>query len=299
MITIKAPAKINLNLLVTGRRDDGLHLIDSLAVLADLTDGLSLTESDTDSFECRGPMAAALAQMQPADNLVLRARDIYREAAGWDQKLAVSLEKNIPVAAGIGGGSADAAAMLHGINKMAGGRLDDADLAELGLRLGADVPVCLKSTEGPAWRMRGIGEQLDQVTPPFSTDKGPGLVLINTGIAVPTGAVFAARAESRMPFAAAAVYPAELDQKGWEQLCHLGNSLAEAAQIVCPEIDEAAAMIADLAKASGATYWGMSGSGATFFALFDTIDAAHHAIAQHPPHCWHWAGGLFRAETGE
>ena len=299
MITIKAPAKINLNLLVTGRRDDGLHLIDSLAVLADLTDGLRLTESDTDSFKCRGPMAAALAQMQPADNLVLRARDIYREAAGWDQKLAVSLEKNIPVAAGIGGGSADAAAMLHGINKMAGGRLNDADLAELGLRLGADVPVCLKSTEGPAWRMRGIGEQLDQVTPPFSRDKGPGLVLINTGIAVPTGAVFAARAESRMPFAAAAVYPAELDQKGWGQLCHLGNSLAEAAQIVCPEIDEAAAMIADLATASGATYWGMSGSGATFFALFDTIDAAHHAIAQHPPHCWHWAGGLFRAETGE
>ena len=299
MITIKAPAKINLNLLVTGRRDDGLHLIDSLAVFAGLTDGLSLTESDRDSFECHGPMAAALAQMQPADNLVLRARDIYREAAGWDQKLAVSLEKNIPVAAGIGGGSADAAAMLHGINKMAGGRLADDRLAELGLRLGADVPVCLKSTEGPAWRMRGIGEQLDQVIPPFSTDKGPGLVLINTGIAVPTGAVFAARAESRMPFAAAAAYPVELDQKGWEQLCHLGNSLAEAAQIVCPEIDEAAAMIADLAKASGATYWGMSGSGATFFALFDTIDAAHHAIAQHPPDCWHWAGGLFRAETGE
>ena len=299
MITIKAPAKINLNLLVTGRRDDGLHLIDSLAVFAGLTDVLTLTESDRDSFDCHGPMAAVLAQTEAADNLILRARDIYRKVTGWDQKLAVILEKNIPVAAGIGGGSADAAAMLHGINKMAGGRLADDRLAELGLRLGADVPVCLKSTQGPAWRMRGIGEQLDQVIPPFTTEKGPGLVLINTGIAVPTGAVFAARAESRIPYADAADYPPVLDQKGWEQLCHLGNSLAEAARVVCPEIDEAAGMIAGLASASGARHWGMSGSGATFFALFDTIDAAHHAIEQNQPGYWHWTGGLFRAETGE
>ena len=298
MITIKAPAKINLNLLVTGRRDDGLHLIDSLAVLADLTDVLTLTESDEDSFHCTGPMAAVLAQEQ-ADNLVLRARDIYRQATGWDQALAVRLEKNIPVAAGIGGGSADAAAMLHGVNQLAGGRLDDAGLAELGLHLGADVPVCLKSMQGPAWRMQGIGEQLAAVIPPFNSDTGPGLVLINTGIAVPTGAVFAARAEHRMPFAAAAVYPAKPDQKDWYQLCHLGNSLAEAARIVQPDIDEAAEMIAGLATACSAGHWGMSGSGATFFALFDTIDAAHHAIAQHPPTCWHWAGGLFHAETGE
>ena len=110
----------------------------------------------------------------------------------------------------------------------------------------------------------GIGEQLDQVIPPFTTEKGPGLVLINTGIAVPTGAVFAARAESGIPFADAADYPPGLDQKGWEQLCHLGNSLAEAARVVCPEIDEAAVMIAGLSSASGARHWGMSGSGATF-----------------------------------
>ena len=90
-------------------------------------------------------MAAVLAQTEAADNLILRARDIYRKVTGWDQKLAITLEKNIPVAAGIGGGSADAAAMLHGINKMAGGRLADDRLAELGLQLGADVPVCLKS----------------------------------------------------------------------------------------------------------------------------------------------------------
>ena len=294
MISFTAAAKINLNLLVTGRRDDGLHLIDSLAVFADLADRLDITAAATDRFEITGPMATMLEAKD--DNLVIRARDAFRDATDWRQPLAITLEKHIPVAAGIGGGSADAAEVLTALNRLSGEPLDDDRLAALGLGLGADIPVCLAAPRGAAWRMRGIGDAITPVSLPQAETRatGPGLVLLNTGVTVSTADVFRARAAAETPFDPTPDYPAVIDPAGFAGLIRLGNSLTEAASAVCPDIEAGAALIRDLAESGGALGHGMSGSGATFFAVFDTVAAARAAAERHPPPCWHWAGGLFQ-----
>jgi 4-diphosphocytidyl-2-C-methyl-D-erythritol kinase len=281
-LTTFAPAKVNLYLHVVGRRTDGYHLLDSLTVFAGAGDRLSAEPSAELSLAVTGRFAAGLEA--EADNLVLRAARALAAAAGIAPTGRLVLEKNLPVASGIGGGSADAAAALRLLSRLWGIELPPAELTALAARLGADVPVCLSGT--PA-RMQGIGESLTPVPrlPPF------GLVLVNPGAAVATPAVFKARSGA---FSEPATLPPRWDDAAslaaW--LRGTRNDLEPPALTLAPLIGEVlAALRADpcclLAR--------MSGSGATCFGLFDTPAVAESvAAALARPGWWAWGGG--RAE---
>jgi 4-diphosphocytidyl-2-C-methyl-D-erythritol kinase len=178
----RAPAKINLALQVVGQRDDGYHLIESLVVFTRFGDRVTVGRAEADQFFVTGPYAQAVPV--DAGNLVLRARDALRKALPEDAGFPVSiaLEKNLPPASGIGGGSSDAAATLKGLARLWGVE-DDALLAKLALPLGADVPMCLSPQ--PAL-VSGVGEKIERL-PDFSP---LFIVLVNPGVEVSTPAVF-------------------------------------------------------------------------------------------------------------
>ncbi len=269
-----APAKVNLYLHVTGKRADGYHLLDSLAVFPAVGDVLRALPAEALSLTVTGPFAGTL-QAEPG-NLVLRAAralDAYGVAA-------LELEKNLPIASGIGGGSADAAAALRLLAGLWGLK---PDLQALALSLGADVPVCLAAA--PA-RMGGIGEVLSPAPalPPF------GILLVNPGVAVPTPAVFKARQGGFSPPAALpAAWPdATLMAR---DLARCTNDLEAPAISIQPVIGE---VLAHLGRLPGALLAPMSGSGATCFALFGSADEAAAAIqAISRPGWWCWGGGLY------
>src|SRR5262245_45855817 len=175
-----ALAKVNLFLHVTGRRADGYHLLDSLVVFADIGDVLRYQSSDALSLRVTGPFAPALAE-EP-DNLVLRGARALAEEAGVQPRGIITLEKRLPVASGLGGGSADAAAALRLLRRAWSVDVADATLHRIAAGLGADVPVCVDSQ---AARMHGIGEQLT-AAPALPA---AGLVLVNPGVPVATAAV--------------------------------------------------------------------------------------------------------------
>lgn len=257
-------AKVNLFLHVVGRRDDGYHLLDSLAVFPDIGDSLRGAPDDGLSLTVTGPFAAALAG--EADNLVLRAARLLA-ARGVAGGARLVLEKNLPVASGVGGGSADAAAALRLLARLWRVAVPD----DLALDLGADVPVCLAQL--PA-RMGGVGEALSAAPglPEF------GMVLANPGAAVATPAVFRARAASGAGFSAAAALPAVWRDAGAmaRDLADTANDLQAAAVALCPVIAE---VLAALAARPGCRLARMSGSGATCFALFDDAATARRAAA--------------------
>jgi 4-diphosphocytidyl-2-C-methyl-D-erythritol kinase len=279
MLQERAPAKVNLTLRVTGRRADGYHLLDSLAVFGPAADMLTAAPGESLSLEVRGPFAAAL-EGDP-DNLVLRAARLLAAAAGIEPRARLVLDKRLPVASGIGGGSADAAAALRLL-----GRLWNVPVADsLAQRLGADVPVCLASR--PA-RMEGIGERLSPAPrlPRF------GLLLVNPGVAVSTPAVFRARAGGFSP--PPALPPAWPSAEAMAaDLAPLDNDLEAAALTLAPEIAHA---LAWLRARPGCLLARMSGSGATCFAVF-TNGAAAEAVARGAPPGW-WAHGGTVDEKG-
>lgn len=274
-----APAKVNLFLHVLGRRADGYHLLDSLVVFAAAADRLEGQPAAALSLTLAGPEAAPL--VAEADNLVLRAARALAEAAGLPPRAALHLTKTLPVAAGIGGGSADAAAALRLCARLWGVRLPPDRLAALALALGADVPACLA---GRPLRLGGVGEVLSPAPalPRF------GLVLANPRIPLPTAAVFRARGDAMRP---PAVLPA-----GWpdaaamaRDLARCTNDLQAAAITLCPPIAE---VLAALAALPGVLLARMSGSGATCFAILSDPAAAEAAAARLPPRWWRWGGGL-------
>lgn len=276
MLTSFAPAKVNLFLHVTGKRADGYHLLDSLAVFPAVGDELSVVEADELSLRIAGKFGARLTAED--DNLVLRAARAL--AAGGTG--AMRLVKNLPVASGIGGGSADAAAALRLLARF----WDlNADLVALGAGIGADVPVCMNRR---AAVMRGIGEILQPapVLPAF------GMVLINPGLAVPTPAVFKARQGG---FSKPACLPA-----GWDNardmaadLSRLTNDLEAPAIALAPVIGD---VLASLKHDKNCLLARMSGSGATCFGIYETAAIAQQAItAINRPNWWRWAGGLYEA----
>jgi 4-diphosphocytidyl-2-C-methyl-D-erythritol kinase len=276
-----APAKVNLFLRVIGRRADGYHLLDSLAVFPAVGDVLTAEPAPGLKLALEGPFAAALAH--DPDNLVLRAVRALRPGLG----AALRLTKNLPVASGIGGGSADAAAALRLCVRLwdVPGMLED-----VALGLGADVPVCQKRR--PA-RMGGIGELLGAAP---ALPSGLGMVLVNPGVAVATPAVFRARTGA---FSAPAVLPG-----GWADaaamaadLAKLGNDLEAPAIGLAPVIGEALAAVAAM---PGCLLARMSGSGATCFGLFATAEeAAAAASGLTRPGWWVWGGGLYEPGTGD
>lgn len=250
-IKVFAPAKVNLTLHVTGQRADGYHLLDSLVVFADVGDRL-LVSLDEPVLTVSGPLAEGV----PTDrrNLVLRAAELMGASA------RISLEKHLPAAAGIGGGSSDAAAVLRALQQLTGRAAPDA-----GLALGADVPVCMVAG---AAVMRGIGEIVEPV---------PNLpvlhaVLVNPRVEVPTGAVF--KGLSRKDNPPMEPLPAPDDLIAW--LRRQRNDLeppACKAQPVIAQVLQALEQTADCQLAR------MSGSGATCFGLYPDAGAAQRAVA--------------------
>ena len=272
-----APAKVNLFLLVTGKRADGYHLLDSLVVFAGAHDRLSASPADDISLSFGGAFGASLAA--ETDNLVLRAAHGLASAAGIHAGARLYLEKNLPIASGIGGGSSDAAAALRVLSRLWGVAVPEG----LAATLGADVPVCIDLVPR---RMRGIGEVLS----PAPALPACGLVLINPGLALPTADVFRAR---QAGFSAEAVLPAGWPDTaalaGWLAGC--GNDLEAAAITLCPPI---AQVLATLRAQPGCRLARMSGSGATCFALLDTPALAQTAAAASArPGWWCWGGGLY------
>jgi len=286
MLKIDAPAKINLALHITGRRADGYHLIESLVVFAKLGDRVSVQQAERDMFRLEGPEAAALSGEDAHNNLVVRARDGLREMARQSglelPPVEICLEKRLPVASGIGGGSADAAATLKALCALWDYAPDPEALSQLTLRLGADVPMCL---DGRALIARGIGETLSPVHLGFGLD----LVIVNPRVSVSTPAVFSALKErDNAPLPA----PENLDDRDgfmkWLEAAR--NDLQQPAQRMVPDIADCLSAL-DLV---GARLSRMSGSGASCFGIFGSAEmaqAAASSLQQNKP-------GWFVAATG-
>ncbi len=271
-----APAKINLSLHVTGRREDGYHLLDSLVAFADIGDTVRVRRADTMSLSVSGPLAAGVPD--DASNLVCQAAELIGGGP-----FEIALVKRLPSAAGIGGGSSDAAAALRAIGRATGRPLPDTGAL---LALGADVPVC---TSQGFWRTGGIGDTLtpwafDPITP-------PGIVLANPRRSLSTAKVFGALSHVdglSMPDTIPRFRSVE-DLGEW--LTGQRNDLEISARELMPEINIGLNEL----RTANPCLARMSGSGATLFALFpDTStasDAANHLRGKLPT-WWVESGGL-------
>ena len=260
----EAAAKINLALAVVGQRADGYHLLDSLVTFTAFGDRLGLSPATQDRFTLSGRFGDVLAADD--DNLVTRARDTVRGALAERGKAAppvhIHLEKNLPIASGIGGGSADAAAALRGLLTLWQAELPKAALDAIAVSLGADVPMCLA---GRPLIARGIGEDITPVFMPALA-----VVIANPLVGVSTPAVFRALASKHNP-------PLTLEPGAdWLSIiAGLRNDLEPPARQLCPQIGEIAASLA----ATDARVVRMSGSGATCFSLYNSQQAAEAAVA--------------------
>ncbi len=265
-LVLEAPAKLNLYLHVLGRRADGYHRLDSLVVFLDLCDSIRAAGSDRLKVRVRGPWAGALRAA--GGDIVARAARLLALEAGVAPRAVLDLTKRIPVAAGLGGGSADAAATLRLLDRLWRTGAGADDLARLGARLGADVPVCLG---GRPTLVRGIGERLA----PGPELPKVALVLVNPRRGLATARVFAGLAPRARP--AAGTLPmvrnaAELAAR----LARRRNDLTRPAAALEPAIPD---MLARL-NTSGASLARMTGSGATCFALYDDRAGALAACAR-------------------
>jgi 4-diphosphocytidyl-2-C-methyl-D-erythritol kinase len=262
--TEKAPAKVNLTLRVLGRRADRYHDVESLVVFADIGDALTFTPGAALALELSGPTAAAAGET--GDNLVLKAAHALGQRVAGLQLGAFSLSKRLPVAAGLGGGSSDAAAALRLLAHASAIALDDPRLMQAARATGADVPVCL---DPRARVMRGIG---DILSAPLDLPKLHA-VLVNPGVAVPTKMVFAAlnvAPTSPTSDDASAQWPSNPTDLV-AALTKDRNDLEAPAIELQPVI---AALLAVLRNLPDCRLARMSGSGATCFGLFDTSAAA-------------------------
>jgi len=261
-----APAKINLALHVTGRRADGYHTLESFAVFTRFGDRITIEAAERDAFSISGPYAPGV----PTDetNLVLRARDALRAAfPSLATPVAIRLEKNLPIASGIGGGSSDAAAALRGLARFWHLDMDRQALTRVGAALGADLPMCVAAQPLVA---RGTGDDLA----PVAGVPSLGLVLVNPGVGVSTPAVFAAL--EKRDNAALPPLPRHFDFhtiRNWLETTR--NDLEHPAQSIEPSIAAAKAAL----RRADAGFVRMSGSGATCFGLFETGNVAKRAAA--------------------
>ena len=278
MTTQTAHAKINLALHVRRRRADGYHDIETLFAFAEDGDLLE-TVPGPSRLSLTGPFADILRNEDPEDNLVMRAARRLAAMLGPDEPPAVRLDKRLPVAAGIGGGSADAAAMLRLLADIHRIGIEDPRLSRLAAELGADVPACLASV---AVRGDGRGDELVPVE--AAGLAGIPLLLVNPGVPLATGPVFSAWDRvDRGPLAVGDPLSVALAGR---------NDLEPPARTLCPVIGE---VVTTLAARSGVLLARMSGSGATCFALFDRAeerDAADRAIAAARPGWWRLATRL-------
>ncbi|WP_439814096.1 4-(cytidine 5'-diphospho)-2-C-methyl-D-erythritol kinase [Zavarzinia sp. CC-PAN008] len=282
-----APAKLNLYLHVTGRRPDGYHLLDGLVAFAATGDRLAVTAAPELRVAVEGTFAAGL---DGADNLVARAARGLARLLDRAPAVAIDLEKNLPVASGIGGGSADAAATLRALCDLWQASPAEEDLAALALSLGADVPACL---HGRSATMQGVGEVLKPAPalPPVA------LVLVNPGVPLATPSVFKAfdgRFSAADPITVA---PRDVGDLA-AALATRRNDLERPAIALVPAIADVLAAL----RQAGAVLARMSGSGATCFGLFADRAAAQAAasrLAAAEPAWWVVPSHLAGAPDGE
>ena len=266
-LILAAPAKLNLYLHVVGKRDDGFHLLDSLIAFAAVHDTLRIEPADALSLTVDGPLSDGV----PTDdrNLVLKAAHALRAAFDIAEGAALHLTKRLPAAAGIGGGSSDAAAALRGLCRLWEVSSADPRLSDLAVKLGADVPMCLA---GGAAFAGGIGEDLS----PLPTLPSVPVVLVNPGVPVETPAVFKARTGS---FSLLGRFSDQITDGGRlaALLASRHNDLAVPTELLVPVIAEVRFA---LESASGNLLARMSGSGATCFGLFESEASARSCAAQ-------------------
>ena len=262
MITIVAPAKINLFLRICGKTDAGYHLLDSAIAFTRFGDHLTIEPANDDQLAIIGEFAGGLESAD--DNLVMTALRGFRAAGGVIGGLSITLEKNIPVGAGLGGGSADAAALLRAVNALSSMPLGKDALYHLAASLGADVPVCLA---GGCQRIAGIGETMT----PIDLNFAGAILLVNPRITLSTKEVFTRFTNPISGFAGSV---SNLDAA---DMVRLGNDLTATAIKLVPAINNC---LNRLARSKGAITTAMSGSGASCFALFDHIDNAEIAATE-------------------
>jgi 4-diphosphocytidyl-2-C-methyl-D-erythritol kinase len=276
-----ARAKINLYLHVIGRRPDGYHLLESLVVFAEHGDVLTFSPAAGFSLQIDGPFAAKLTVDE--DNLVLRAARGLAKLMDAPTAAAFRLTKNLPVASGIGGGSADAAAAIKALLHLWQAKFDWKDVADLALTLGADVPVCLF---GRSSVVTGIGESVKWSGQLPAAD----LLLVNPGVATPTPQVFKARTggfSDPDPWIMPPPLPHDMDTAQLvDALRRRRNDLTDAAVAVAPVIRD---VLAAIASTPGCLLSRLSGSGATCFGIYaDALEAqaARAAILSAHPDWW-------------
>jgi 4-diphosphocytidyl-2-C-methyl-D-erythritol kinase len=290
-LTDEGRAKVNLTLRVVGRRTDGYHDIESVVAFADCADRLTLTPGSELTLQMSGPLAQACGAT--SDNLVLKAARLLAERVPDMKAGSFTLDKVLPVAAGIGGGSADAAAALRLLAQLNGLSLDDERLLDVALETGADVPVCLASR---ACDMTGVGETLTPLSLPIMP-----CVMVNPCLPVATRDVFDALGlrHGELLVGATDVFrgtdwpEAGASVEDWvEVLAADTNDLEVPATRIQPVIGQ---VIAALNATNGAWLARMSGSGATCFAIYEnTADAGRAAekIGRDHPEWWVHAGTL-------
>ncbi len=274
-IKLDAPAKVNLGLRITGRRADGYHELESLFVPIDLADAIALQVESARESEISLEVAGDAAGAPPGDdNLAVRAARAFLAQSGVRARVAIALTKHTPVAAGLGGGSSDAAAVLRGLAQAFPGAVSAEALEALAVALGADVPFFLDPR--PAW-VTGIGERRE----PVAGVPSLALLLANPGEGLATAQVFRAfdaLAKAREPGAGP---PRDLARELADDralAARLHNDLEGPAVRLCPPIARLRAQLA----AAGARAVGMSGSGATIYGVFADRAAAGRAAASFP-----------------
>ncbi len=267
-----APAKINLYLHITGKRDDGYHRLDSLVAFTNIGDALRLEPAPSFSFVVEGPMAGALAGQPTEGNLVVRAARGLAVALGLPPDplppVRLTLVKNLPVASGIGGGSSDAAAALRLLAAHWGVGADDPRLHNVAASLGQDVPCCIDAT---TCYLCDVGA---------TTEPGPllphtDIVLVNPNKALPTPAVYKARTGGFVPPARLEHAPRDARELA-DMLAARGNGLTDAACHILPDVRD---VLTQIAATPDCLLARMSGSGATCFGLYPDRAAARKAAS--------------------
>ncbi|CAM1631026.1 C-terminal domain [Bartonella apihabitans] len=269
--TIVTPIKINLALHVVGERNDGYHLLDSLVCFSFEGDVLSYKPAKTNSFSIIGPQSVALTV--DADNLVSRARDVFvKKFPSKSEPCQLILEKNLPVASGIGGGSGDAAGVFALLKQQWQIEASDQELFELGLTLGADVPMCLSAfLNCRSLRVSGIGEKLQ----PVDCCKIP-MVLVNHGQSISTPEIFKLLGNRKSAALDIDVSNLSNLHSLVNELNKTHNDLYECARLLAPELDNVLGILDE----NGALLSRMSGSGATCFGIYENIKRAEEAASK-------------------
>ena len=260
MLKTIARAKINLTLRILGKNETGFHLIESITAFSDFGDEVEIfTNSFCDQLEISGPFSKDLER----DNIVVKALEYFRKETIWTQPVTIKIFKQIPVAAGLGGGSADAACVLKMLNLLAPkARISEKKMREIGLNLGSDVPACLS---GKVLKMEGRGEKLSII----GRIPNMPILLVNPNITLSTKAVFETFSKEGLFKPTDENVRVDVEEILKNIGCNAPNDLIEPAVKLAPVIKE---VLFALRKLKGIKTVGMSGSGATCFALFEPND---------------------------